>query len=224
MIVSFQHRFVFVAIPKTATHAVRTALRPHLGSRDWEQCVLFETKLFPVEALAAAGHGHLTCRQVQPFLPGVFDRCFKFCTVRNPYDRFMSYCHFVNRENQRMRRAPLETMKRIICDEETRRHILFRPQSEFVVDEDGQLLIDYVCRFEALQMHFDRVCERLRLPPSTLPQINVTSQVSERPWIDRELQEMVHEVYRQDFALFGYDHDLPTNLRAESRATRLAAF
>ena len=34
MIISHKHRFIFVAVPKTATHAVRKALRPHLG-RDW---------------------------------------------------------------------------------------------------------------------------------------------------------------------------------------------
>ena len=225
MIVSFRHRFIFVAIPKTATHAFRTALRPHLGSRDWEQCVLFEERFFPVEALARVGHGHLTCRQIRPYLlPGMFEGSLKFSTVRNPYDRFVSSCCFLHRENRRVEESPLETMKQLISDEKERRRILLRPQFEFVTDEDGQRLVDYVCRFEALQEHFDCICEQLHLLSSPLPRVNVTSQASERSWIDRELQEMVQEVYRQDFALFGYDRDLPTNLKAESHATRLAAF
>ena len=210
MIVSFQHRFVFVAIPKTATHAVRTALRPHLGPRDWEQCVLFENTFFPVEALAQVGHGHLTCCEMRPFLiPGLFEAFFKFCTVRNPYQRFVSGCRFVNRDNQRMRQAPLETMKRTIGDAAMRSHILFRPQNAFVVDADGRLLVDHVCRFEAVQAHFDCICQRLGLPSSLLPDVNVTDRAPRRVWLDRELQESVADMYRQDFALFEYDRDLP---------------
>jgi hypothetical protein len=224
MIVSFQHRFVFVAIPKTATHAFRTALRPHLGPRDWEQCVLFDQRFFPVETLARIGHGHVTCREIRPFLvPGLFETFFKFCTVRNPYQRFVSCCRFVNRENARMRQAPLETMKRMIGDRATRRHILFRPQSEFVSDADGRLLVDHACRFEVLQAHFDRICQRLRLPSAPLPQVNATNRGSTRAWLDRELQESVADLYRQDFALFQYDRDLPANLQRESHATDLAA-
>jgi Sulfotransferase family len=214
MIVSFQHRFIFVAIPKTATHAFRVALRPYLGSRDWEQCVLFEQKFFPVEALARVGHGHITCRQIQPFLlPAFWETSFRFCTVRNPYDRFVSYCCFVNRANQRMQDEPLETMKQIIRDNQASKHILFRPQCEFVTDEEGRLLVDYVCRFEALQEHFDHICRRICLPASQLPQINVSRQARYRSSYDRELQEIVYEVYQEDFALFDYPAVLPIDLK-----------
>ena len=214
MIVSFRHRFIFIAIPKTATHAFRAALRPHLGPRDWEQCVLFEQNLFPVEALARVGHGHITCRQIRPFLlPGFWDTSFRFCTVRNPYDRFVSYCRFVNRANQRMQHEPLETMKQIIRDKQAGEHILFRPQCEFVTDEEGRLLVEYVCRFEALQEHFDHICQRIHLQASQLPQINVSSQARYRSSYDQELQELVYEVYQEDFALFDYPAVLPIDLK-----------
>lgn len=41
MIISPQHRFIFAAIPKTGTHAVRQALREHMGPQDLEQVGLF---------------------------------------------------------------------------------------------------------------------------------------------------------------------------------------
>ena len=205
MIVSFEHRFLFVAIPKTATHAFRIALRPHLGPHDWEQCGLFERRTFPVAALADIGHGHITCRQVRPFLrPDVWEGLFRFCTVRNPYDRFASYCRFMNRDNQRMQQDPLGTMKQTISNKQDAAHVLCRPQAEFVTDDDGRLMVDYVSRHEALQDDFDRICERLRLPQARLPHVNVTGSTQPRLCLDRELKEMVQATYKQDFALFAY--------------------
>ena len=42
MIVSHRHRSIFFALPHTGTHAIRAALRPFLGSDDWEQEGLME--------------------------------------------------------------------------------------------------------------------------------------------------------------------------------------
>jgi hypothetical protein len=47
MIVSHSHRFIFAAVPKTGTHAVRQALREQLGDDDIEQVGLFFDKRFP---------------------------------------------------------------------------------------------------------------------------------------------------------------------------------
>ena len=41
MIISPLHKFIFAAIPKTGTHAVRQALREHMGPQDMEQVGLF---------------------------------------------------------------------------------------------------------------------------------------------------------------------------------------
>ena len=95
MIVSHARQFIFVAVPKTGSQSVRLALRPHLGEYDWEQCGLFEQKRFPVPALAAIGHGHISCQQLQPFLfPEVWQRYRKFAFVRNPFQRFRSLVNF----------------------------------------------------------------------------------------------------------------------------------
>jgi hypothetical protein len=205
VIVSFRHKFVFVAVPKTATHAFRNALRPHLAANDWEQCVLFDKKYFPVKTLAEIGHGHVTWREAKPFLlPEMRATFFKFCTVRNPFERFVSYCRFINRDNQRMETDALGEMKRIIADEDNHRKILFRPQFEFVSDEYGQLAVDYVCRYENLQNDFDTVCEKLKLPRAKLKKINVSDSEKYQGFYDEELKAMVRDFYQKDFEIFAY--------------------
>ena len=69
-------------------------------------------------------------------------------------------------------------------------------------------MVEYLIRFEALQNHFDHICQRLRLPHVALPHINVTSSAQYRPCYDQELKEMVQTVYHQDFALFDYPLEL----------------
>ena len=201
MIVSFSRRFVFVAIPKTAGHAVRTRLREHLAPTDWEQCALFERKAFPQQALAAIRHGHLTCSEVKPYLlPGMWEQFFKFAFVRDPFDRFISAAWFHYQDTGRMRDDPMGTMKAML---EARSHFLVRPQHEFICDGDGRLLVDQVGRYETLQADFDAVCNRIGAGGAPLPAVNVTRRPGETE-LDDELVQMLRETYARDFELFGY--------------------
>ena len=54
MIVSLQHGFIFAAIPKTGTHAVRRAVREHMGPDDMEQVGLFVQRKLPMPALVSS--------------------------------------------------------------------------------------------------------------------------------------------------------------------------
>lgn len=207
MIVSFARRFVFVAIPKTATQAVRVALRPHLGLHDWEQCGLFEKKQFPIAALARLGHGHLTCREVRPqLIPGLWEQLFSFCTVRNPYERLVSWVYFHHRGHAALVRDPLGLLKRAVIAHSQNRWTM--PQAHFVTDADGSLLVNYIARFEALQAGYDDICRRVGLPVSMLPSVNASDPPPYEACYDAELRDMVREVYADDFRLFGYSTDL----------------
>ena len=205
MIVSFSRRFLFVAVPKTAGHAVRARLREQMGPRDWEQCRLFETRAFPVADLAAVGHGHLTCEEVQPWLlPGLWDGLFKFAFVREPVDRFVSAAWFHLGATDRMRTDPLGTMKAVLSDPVMRGHFLFRPQVPFLCDAEGQLMVDMVGRYERLQEDFDAVCGRIGAEPAPLPAVNVTDRPRDATAMDAELTGLIRETYAGDFALFDY--------------------
>ena len=52
-------------------------------------------------------HGHISLQQVRPFLgEEAFASYFKFAFVRNPFDRFVSYCAFMTRESDIFARNP----------------------------------------------------------------------------------------------------------------------
>lgn len=205
MIVSFSHRFVFVAIPKTGTHAVRQALRAHLGPEDTEQVGLFVHKRLPIPELAALEHGHLSLQQLRPHLPPEqFDSFFKFAFVRNPFDRFISFCAFMTRVEKQFERNPHQVMAHFIQSPPWHR-ILFQPQHSFVTDADGTLLSDYVGRVEEMQQSYDEIARRIGVPSAELEKVNASERRDYRSYYTLELVEGVSSLYARDLELFGYE-------------------
>lgn len=209
MIVSFRHRFIFAAVPKTGTHAVRQALREQLGEADLEQVGLFVNRRFPWEDLAAIQHGHLSLRQVRPYVgEEAFEGYFKFAFVRNPFDRFVSYCAFMLRGGDDFQRRPREVMRHLLFAAPPEQHILFQSQSSLLVDEDGEtLLTDSVGRVEDMQGSYDAICVRLGLPSRALDRVNGSTHGDYRQYYDQDLIDGVAARYAQDLDLFGYSFD-----------------
>lgn len=211
MIISHRLRCIFFAIPKTGTHSVRQALRRHLAEDDLEQVGLFVQKRFPFEALKDIRHGHLSARQIAPVLgPEIFGAYFKFAFVRDPFERFVSYCAFMGREHGQFERSPREFMHWILFRERPDAHVLFRPQHEFLIGEDGALAVDYVGRNETMQASYDAVCARLGIAAEPLGRANASQHRHHAEYYDAALVDGVVNYYRRDFELFNY----PTTLRA----------
>ena len=214
MIISHAHRFIFFAVPKTATQAVRQALSAHLGPDDWQQHALYGQARLPIPALAAKGHGHLSVREVALRLdPDTWDSYFKFAFVRNPFERFVSAYLFLFRNSQvaeqREPKQITEGMKAALNRPKFRQRVLIVPQSELLIDNNGDLVLDRLGRHERLQADFDEIAQRLGLPPTTLARRNATRHAHYFHYYDDELKEMVAALYGQDLARFHYQFDGP---------------
>lgn len=209
MIVSHRHRFIFAAVPKTGTHAVRQALREQLGDGDVEQVGLFVNKRFPWADLAAIQHGHLSLQQVRPYLgEAAFRDYFKFAFVRNPFDRFVSYCAFMLRGGDVFQQRPRDVMRHFLFEDPPEHHILFQSQASVLVGGDGQaLLADMVGRVEDLQGSYDAVCARIGLASRPLDRVNGSRRADYRRYYDQALIDGVAARYAQDLDLFGYAFD-----------------
>lgn len=205
MIISFKHKFIFIAVPKTAGHSIRDALRPHLAPNDWEQCGLFEKKSFPQPHIAALGHGHLTWRDAKALMPeAIFSQFRSFAVIRDPYDRFVSACIFIRRGNPIPVGQETETMKRMLEDDKLMRHFLFRPQHEYLTNDEGDLVVDQLCRLDNLQHDFNQVLQSFGLPDYDLKTINAMDRDAADRYYDDDLRQSVRERYARDFDLLGF--------------------
>lgn len=214
MIISHRHRFIFFAVPKTGTHTIRQALGPHLGADDWEQQELFERKRLPIAQLARLRHGHISVRQLKPLLPpDTWDGYFKFAFVRNPFDRFVSTCFFLSRNQPGVQQNAVAFMKRALRTPRFRQRILVRPQAALLADETGTVPLDEVGRFEDLQESCERIFDRIGLPAPQLAKRNASQHDEYAKYYDDELRSMVAGFYQADFVTFGYPADPGTGNR-----------
>jgi len=206
VIVSHRHRFIFFAVPRTGTHAVRTALGPTLGDGDWQQQSLTDEVRLPFPALASVGHGHLTLRQVREHLPVAVCRdYFKFAFVRNPYDRFVSVCAMLNKRNPGYGGNERAFMKRALQFRRFRQRALVRPQIDMLIDDEGRLGMDFIGRYETLQESFAEASRRIGVPEVALRRSNTTDHDDHASYYDDELLGLVTGFYARDFERLDYE-------------------
>ena len=205
MIFSGSREFIFFAVPKTGTHAVREAIRPHLGEGDWEQQLRYGKQLSPLPEIAAVNHGHVSYQQLCSAL-GVtaIGEFFRFAFVRHPFDRFVSVCAFLARTDPSYEQDPTDWMKRALLRPQFCKRVLVTPQHTLLSDETGKLALDFIGRYESLQADFDAVCDRLALPKATLPHRNRSEHDEYDNLLDDELKDALRQRYQQDFSAFNY--------------------
>jgi len=176
--------FVFIHINKTAGCSIESAL--HLETGHWTAA----------EKIAAIG-------------PVEWSRKFSFAFVRNPWDKVVSQYHYRLRV-EKLGPSPPEFREwvRVAFGEEDPDHRddprLFMSQYDWLVDNEGNLVVEFVGRFENLREHFRRVCEILRVSPE-LPHLNRTRHGHYRDYYDQESRAIIERVFRKDLEEFGYD-------------------
>jgi hypothetical protein len=206
MIISHRHRFIFAAVPKTGTHSVRQALREHMGPEDLEQARLLVEKKFPFPELAKIGHGHISLDQVRPHVgEETFASYFKFAFVRNPFDRFVSYCAFATSKQGAFERDPKGVMRYFLFTAPPHQHMVFQPQHSFLTGKHGELLADELGRVEEMQGSYDSICARIGIPSTPLGRANSSRRGDYRGYYDQQLIDGVAKLYARDLELFGYE-------------------
>ena len=78
-----------------------------------------------------------------------------------------------------------------------------------MADARGNLLVDFVGRYEHLQADLAVVCQRLSLDPSTFSHKNAAQHPHYSTFYSPATRELVRERYARDIEFFGYTFDRP---------------
>lgn len=206
MIVNCRYGFVFVHVPKAAGTSVRTALECLAGNRpEWTARTKHET-LADFDRNVSLRQ-EPDARHIRP----PTSRYFRFCFVRNPWDRLVSLHRYL--EEQHADRLGLvgaslaDLIERLDRgDRDIRGLHSMRPQADYLTRPDGRLRIDFLGHFEHLNTDFAAVMSRLRCPTPALMHANRSAHAGHdhQRHFDARLRRMVERHFADDIRHFGY--------------------
>ena len=171
------YRCVFVHVPKTAGISIEHVFLDLMGlTCETRAPLLLRHNDDPAKGPPRLAHlkatEYVSCGYLSP---EQFEGYFKFSFVRNPWDRIISEYKYrgypirLDFKTYLFKHLPKPGFTDTYC------HIL--PQYDFLFDERGTLLVDFVGRYESLQADFDTVCARLGISPRPLPHVNRSEDV-----------------------------------------------
>jgi len=79
-------------------------------------------------------------------------------------------------------------------------------QYQHVIDKKGDIIIDFIGKFENLQDDFNKICSIIGIKQRTLPYKNVS--LNKKRYVDyynEKRKKIVKKIYRKDIEFFNYD-------------------
>ena len=220
MLLSPRFRFLFVHIAKTGGTSVRAGLE-RVRRRD-----PYYWLMFPCHRLShLTGHRlgtklprHAKAIAAKELLPREFyDALFKFAFVRNPWDLQVSSFHHIRRERPHYLQGHDDFASFLRWKLDPQRPYQYHLdtsielQSDYVIDLHGQLIVDFVGRYERLQDDFAEACRRIGIRVPALPHRREATDRERdyRRYYDDATAELVAQHMRADIERFGYGFDPP---------------
>src|ERR1700726_3003053 len=79
-----------------------------------------------------------------------------------------------------------------------------RNQLDYVTDERGEIIVDFIGKYEALQQDFDVVRKKLNLS-AELPHVNRSTHDGYRKYYSDRTRDIVSKRFEKDIRHFGYE-------------------
>jgi len=153
---------------------------------------------------------------------------FKFCFVRNPWDRIVScYCEKIENQNFNKDTYPnavynclvkygvfkdnmsfdefVYAIKKI-PDNEADTH--FKSQYSFIAGQHGELLVDFIGKFENLEEDFKKIAKRLGFSMIKLPHKAQCYHRHYSTYYTNETRQIIAERFKKDIEMFGYQFEI----------------
>ncbi len=200
MIISHKHRFIFIKTFKTAGTSIEVFLSQRCGEED-----VF-TPIFPhVPPHKARNYeekgffNHMPALKVRERVgEETWNSYFKFCVERNPWDKTLSHYYMLKAWGE------VDSL-----DEYMERRKF--PQSIYMyVDEDGDIIVDDIARYECLSSDLSRIFERVGVPFDGDLGVRAKSEYRKdrrhyRDVLSARQVRIIAEEFAEEIALHGYE-------------------
>ncbi|MEJ6397267.1 sulfotransferase family 2 domain-containing protein [Yoonia sp. 208BN28-4] len=212
MIISHGRRFIFVHIPKTAGTAMALALE---GRAMRDDILIGDTpkakrRKGRLADLTPQGRlwKHSTLRDIGGVVsPEQLEAYFVFTLVRNPWDRIVSYYHWLQDQSfahPAVRLAQETGFSEFLNTTHTQDSLMANPYDSYVTDAQGVNRCNLFARLEHLSEDLMPLWDHLGFTLE-LPRANVSTRRADwRSYYSDADAALVSRIAAQDIAQFGY--------------------
>ncbi len=201
MIINHKYKFIFVHIQKTAGSSIANVLSNIDGTK---------RILYP--------HSFINSIDFEKY-----NEYFKFCFVRNPWNRLFSWYKMMLKKgvhnyfsdyllNNSSNFSEFLDLTDIIYEKSNLEWNGIHPypksisfnQLDYITDVNGNLLVNFIGRFESLEEDYNKIMEKIGIPNLPLPHINKSTNGEYKYFYTDSDIEKVYNMYKRDIDYFGY--------------------
>jgi len=233
---------VYIHIPKTGGTSFKKAFNPFINKTiiTEQSNVIKNSENFAYNDLLVLNFKKSDALRKKEILGSeIWNKVFKFTIVRNPWDRYVSNWKWLTRKERlfpakgwsargwkgsdgeitfqdfvKQMEPCYLNLEKLHGYQHDKWHI--RNQIEHIVDQNGNIIVDHVGRFENLENEYKLICKKIGFEDIELPYLNHTGHYSGEvkthnpkkihysTYYNDELVEIVRERCRDDIERFDY--------------------
>jgi hypothetical protein len=217
MILSKKYNFIFIHIWKTGGTSVRESLIKGIHKRKfiqklnvfYDRVIAKLTRIYLNKPISFIGilivPSHLSATELKNLIgEEKYNRYFKFAFVRNPWDFYISLYLYIRQSKKHPHHKIISKLSFGDFLEIQLKNNEFS-QKKMIYDKNGNLLVDYIGRFENINDDFAKICNILGIE-NNLIHINKTKRsYNYRDYYDDYLRKKVAEIAKEDIETFNYE-------------------
>jgi hypothetical protein len=216
MLISLKHKFLFVHIAKTGGTSVRATLNRLRWSDPYfiPQFICSRISHWTGHRIGAKIPRHAKAIAAYEMLPReVYNSLFKFAFVRNPWDLQVSSFHHLKRERPHLvGEQDFENFLRwkLNPNRPYQYHVdtSIELQSDYLIDLHGNVIVDFIGKYESLEEDFRKICDKIGVPaPKLAHKRQAKDRSSYKKYYNDETATLVADHFKPDIEMFGYTFD-----------------
>jgi len=214
--ISLKHKCIFIEVPKTGSTSVRNIIglspKPHLDIIEYRDIMQHH---FPLHFRGYSYINKIYNIVTPSFLKAkigeeLFNSFFKFGFVRNPWSRTVSL-YLRNEAIQMKNKFTFEEFVNWIQNSsDTCIHSSTKKnQLDWFTDENGDILVDYIGRFEKINKSWNYIANKLSINHN-LPHINSNDFISRRHYTEyynSTTKDIINKKFITDINYFKYEFE-----------------
>jgi len=207
MLICHQYKFIFIHVYKVAGTSIESVLNKYTLP-PYDSAITKDLQKTGHLPCTENFRRHVKAKRVRAELGAeTFEGFFKFAFVRNPWDWQVSLYQYMLQEEYHYQHKLIKSMagfEEYVEWRVSKERVL---QKAFVSDKQGNIIVDFVGRYENLQADFQKVCEKIGVTATLLPHLNRSNHLDYREYYNKRTKNLIFKHFQEDIELFCYDFD-----------------